>query len=76
MATQKRFLFPVKAPAKRFRGKLLHGLRALRAAGDLRFDGPCAELADGTQFDRLVDALYRTDWVVYAKPPFLVEMSA
>jgi hypothetical protein len=51
VATQKRFLFPVKALAKRFRGKLHHGLRALRAVGDLRLDGPCAELADAAHLE-------------------------
>ena len=70
VATHKRFLFPVKALAKRFRGKLLDGLRALRAAGALRFDGPCADLADAKTFEGLVDALYRIPWIVYAKPPF------
>jgi hypothetical protein len=70
VATSKTFLFSVTALAKRFRGKLLAKLRSLRDSGALAFDGPCAELADSREFGRLIDALYRTAWVVYAKPPF------
>jgi hypothetical protein len=70
VATTKRFLFSVKALAVCFRGKLLDGLRALRASGALAFHGACADLSDDRKFRSLVDSLYRTDWVVYAKPPF------
>jgi hypothetical protein len=68
--TTKRFLFPVKALAKRFRGKFLDGLRTLHRAGALRFEGACADLADRRRFQKLIDVLHRTNWVVYAKPPF------
>ncbi len=70
VSTSKRFLFPVRALAKRFRGKLLDGLRTLHAAGTLAFDAASADLADARLFARLIDKLYRTDWVVYAKRPF------
>ena len=45
-----------------FRGKFLAGLRAAFAKGELRF------AAD--QFEQALSAAVRTDWVVYAKPPF------
>jgi hypothetical protein len=70
MATPGRFLFPVAALAKRFRGKVLARLRALRAAGGLAYGGGCAALADARAFKRLLDTLARTAWVVYAKRPF------
>ena len=65
-----RFLFPVRAMSKVFRGKLLDGLSELYRARRLDLDGPCAPLADATTFARLKDDLYGHDWVVYAKRPF------
>ena len=64
------YLFPVEVTGALFRGKFLDGLCELRDRGKLTFDGPCAELADPRAFARFKDALYRTDWVVYAKRPF------
>ena len=66
----KRFLFPVKALAKRFRGKLLDGLRRLRRESKLELDGASAHLADNKTFGRFIDSLYRKKWIVYAKRPF------
>ena len=65
-----RFLFPVKAMSKVFRGKLLDGLEELYKGDVLTFAGSCAELADRATFDKLKDRLYRKKWVVYAKQPF------
>ena len=56
------FFLPVRVLSRVFRGKFLAGLRAAFAKGELRF------AAD--QFERLLSAAVRTDWVVYAKPPF------
>lgn len=65
-----RFLFPVKAMSKVFRGKLLEGLRHLFERQKLDLTGPCAALADRATFAQLMDNLYRKEWVVYAKRPF------
>jgi hypothetical protein len=65
-----RFLFPVKAMSKVFRGKLLDRLEALYQGGLLTLEGGCAELAQRATFDKLKDSLYRKEWVVYAKQPF------
>jgi hypothetical protein len=62
IAARRKYLFPVKVLSSLFRGIFLDGLRRAFAAGDVRLDG-----ADP---DRLIDSLYRTDWVVYAKRPF------
>jgi hypothetical protein len=64
------FLFPVKVLGALFRGKFLDGLVRAQRAGHLRFAGTSANLADPVAFAKLRDALYRTDWVVYAKRPF------
>ncbi len=58
------FLFPVKALSKVFRGKFVAALREER----------CREAHAGTRLDEaqwqvLLAALYRHDWVVYAKQP-------
>lgn len=70
VAASRRHLFPVKVLGALFRGKFLDGLRRLRAAQELRYSGAASALADPAAFNKLVDRLYRTDWVVYAKKPF------
>jgi hypothetical protein len=66
----RRFIFPVRVLGDLFRGKFLDGLRRLCRDGSLRFTGGAANLADDDAFDRLLDRLYQTSWVVYAKRPF------
>jgi hypothetical protein len=56
------FFLPVRVLSRVFRGKFLAGLRAAQAHGQLRFAADAFELA--------LAAAVRTDWVVYAKPPF------
>jgi hypothetical protein len=51
-----------------FRGKFLAGLRAAFASGRLHIAGDCSDAA--AQFEHLVSAAARSEWVVYAKPPF------
>lgn len=63
-----RYLFPRKVMAKLFRGKLLDGLRRAYDAGDLGLES--THLAAPQAFAQLLDQLYRTEWVVYAKRPF------
>jgi hypothetical protein len=65
-----RYLFPGRVLGDLFRGKFLAGLRSLRDDDRLSFDGCCADLAPTPAFDGLLDTMYRTDWVVYAKRPF------
>jgi hypothetical protein len=65
-----RFLFPVKAMSRVFRGKLIDGLARLYDRQELDLGGRCASLADPASFNQLKDQLYRKEWVVYAKPPF------
>ena len=65
-----RFLFPVKAMSKVFRGKLLERLEELYEQQALRLEGRCVELGDRGKFAQLKDHLYNKKWVVYAKQPF------
>ncbi len=66
----RRFLFPVQVIGEVFRGKVITGLRRLRNNGQLRYGGGAAPLADDVAFDRLLNNLKETSWVVYAKRPF------
>jgi len=58
-----RFLFPVKAMSRVFKGKFLEGLKTLITS---KIVAPCAE----TDITALFNLLYRKDWIVYAKAPF------
>jgi hypothetical protein len=70
-ATKRRgFLFPVKALSQVFRGKYLAALERWQRQGALRFAGQSAHLAEAGHWLQLLAELRRTQWVVYAKPPF------
>jgi hypothetical protein len=60
------YLFPVKVLAKLFRGKLRAALIEGLASGVVTLPPESAP----DVLDQLRTALYRTDWVVYAKAPF------
>ena len=64
------FFLHVRVLARLFRRLFLEGLVALHRAGQLRFFGDLAGLADATAFAEWAAALRKIDWVVYAKPPF------
>jgi hypothetical protein len=66
-----RFLFPVKVMSELFKGKLLDAFKAAIADGDMQLHGVLAAFAqEPGKLAALMDALYKTPWVVYAKPPF------
>jgi hypothetical protein len=64
------YFMPVKVLARLFRGKFLAGLKTAFKLGQLTLEGSVSQLAHPQTFRRWLDALYRQDWVVYAKPPF------
>jgi Putative transposase/Transposase zinc-binding domain len=64
------FFLPVRVLSRVFRGKLLAGLRAAYAAGQIHFAPRRALRGGPAEFQRLLSAAAATDWVVYAKPPF------
>lgn len=63
-------LLPVQALAPLFRGKLLAALRREHGRGRLELPPTPGVPVDPEAFDRLLGALYRKDWHVYAKRPF------
>jgi hypothetical protein len=65
--SDRNYLFPVRVMGALLRGKMMARLRALHERGTYaRFD----DFADPEAFDRLMQKLARTSWVVYAKKPF------
>src|SRR5262249_25831395 len=64
------FFLPVRVLSQVFRGKFVEGLRRASARGELDLGGATSVLRHPTRWHAFVDALFRTDWVVYAKPAF------
>jgi hypothetical protein len=67
IASSPKYLFPVKVMGALLRGKMIAALRDLHRSG--AFEG-LDSLAEPGAFDHLVDAVARTNWVVYAKKAF------
>jgi predicted RNA-binding Zn-ribbon protein involved in translation (DUF1610 family) len=64
------FFLPVKALSRVFRGKFVEALRRAYDRDALDLAGGSEHLRDSDQWRRFVNALFETDWVVYAKPAF------
>lgn len=69
-ACRDKYLFPVRVMGALFRGKFLDALVRAHEAGKLHFAGTSAHLAEPVAFASMRDALYKTNWVVFAKRPF------
>jgi Putative transposase len=64
------FFLPVRVLSRLFRRLFLASVQEAFDAGQLRFDGPLAALADRRAFAGHLAAVRQVDWVVYAKRPF------
>lgn len=64
------FFLPVRVLSRLFRGKFLAGLSKAFREGRLEFHGRLVPYRNSAAFNRLLHEACRTDWVVYAKPPF------
>jgi len=64
------FFLPVKVLSRVFRGKFVEALRRAYTREELDLSGGTEHLRDRDQWHAFVDALFETDWVVYAKPAF------
>jgi hypothetical protein len=64
------FFQHVRVLSRLFRRLFLQGLRALHRAGALVFFGDLAGLASAGAFAAWIAPQRKTEWVVYAKPPF------
>ena len=70
IASRKRFLFPVRALSKVFRGKFIEMLEEAYLRGELIFPGSTAYLGMHSGFRKLIVKLRSQRWVVYTKKPF------
>ena len=64
------FFLPVRVLSRLFRRLFLEHLQVAFEAGQLRFFGDLAGLADPAAFSDCLAQLRRIEWIVYAKPPF------
>ena len=70
ISARERFFLPVRVLSRVFRGKFIELVKRAHQRGRLVFSGSLQPLADGNAFERLLNQAVKTDWVVYAKPPF------
>jgi hypothetical protein len=64
------FFLPVRPLSRLFRGKFLAGLSQVFRDGRLELHGRLVPYRCPAAFNRLLHEARRTEWVVYAKPPF------
>ncbi len=64
------FFLHVRVLSRLFRRLFLEGLLALHRAGELVFFGDLVNLADPASFTTWLAPFRKSEWVVYAKPPF------
>lgn len=64
------FFLPVRVLSRLFRGKFIAGLRTAFRHGRLELHGQLARYRQPEAFEQLLREACRTEWVVYAKPPF------
>jgi hypothetical protein len=64
------FFLPVRVLSRLFRRLFLEMLIAAHAEGRLKFFADHTALADRQRFNRFLEPLGKTEWVVYAKKPF------
>ncbi len=64
------FLLPVRVLSRYFRRSFLEALQRAHRRGELRLDGPLADLRDPGRFRQWLEPVSKAEWVVYAKPPF------
>ena len=64
------FFLHVRVLSRLFRRLFIEGLLALHRADELAFFGDLVGLSDADVFAAYLAPLRKTEWVVYAKPPF------
>ena len=70
VACRRGFFLPVRVLSRLFRRRFIEELEKLHHAGQLRFFGEHAGLADAAAFGRWLEPMRSCEWVVYAKRPF------
>lgn len=63
------YLFSVRALSRVFRAKCIDSLKKAYHDGTLSFPGKTAQWESESLFSRLIEGLWKKEWVVYCKPP-------
>ena len=67
---REKYLLPVKAMSRLFRGKFMAALQELRRVGGLNLPDKLHALHDDSTWAAFRSQLYTAEWVAYCKPPF------
>jgi hypothetical protein len=67
---KKDFLFPIKPLSALFKGKMLDYFKASIQDKTIKLHGSLQQYENPAALKTLIDSLYRSQWIVYAKPPF------
>lgn len=67
---KKDFFLPVRILSRVFQGKFIAQLKQAYQRGDLQLSGSLARLVHGGAWQHWLNVAVRSQWVVYAKPPF------
>ena len=70
VSCRKKFFLAVRVLSRLFRRLFVNRLRQAFVDGRIRFHGTVAHLNEGVAFEQLLRSSCKTEWVVYAKPPF------
>ncbi len=70
ISCRQQFLFPVKVLSRLFRAKFVGWLKRAFHQAEFRFHGKLRHLAKNRNFFSWLKEIARSEWVVYAKPPF------
>ena len=70
IACRRNFFLPVRVLSRLFRRLFLEKLVKAHSEGRLNFFGQHTGLSDRSSFDAFLKPLRKSEWVVYAKPPF------
>jgi len=70
IAAKGKYFLPVKVLSRLFRGKFLHYLKKAYKSKKLAFPGTIEHLQERGHFYKLLNELYRQEWVVFSKKPF------
>jgi hypothetical protein len=70
ISCRRQFLFPVKVLSRLFRAKFASYLTRAFHQAELRFHGKLEYLGKKKNFLTWLNQITRSEWVVYAKPPF------
>lgn len=70
ISCKKNYFIPVKVLSKRFRSVFLKKLKVANQKGELKFPGKISRLIFMSEFQRLIDTLFKKEWVVFSKRPY------